>query len=166
MSLSLYEASVGAFVASLNNLDAILAKAEAYATERKFSPDNFVQLRLAPDMHPLSFQIQSVTDRAKLYAARVSGIAAPVWADDEKTFAELRARVQKGLDFLASVPAASIDGQEDKDITLKMRGEEVHVSARDYLVKNATPNVYFHVTTAYNILRNAGVPIGKRDFTG
>ena len=166
MSISLYDASVGVFVTSLTNLDAILAKAEAYATERKFSPDNFVGLRLAPDMHPLSFQIQSATDRAKLYAARVSGVAAPVWADDEKTFAELRARLRKGLDFLATIPRAAVDGAEDKDVTIKVRGEDLHVSARDYLLKNATPNVYFHVTTAYNILRHAGVPIGKRDFTG
>src|SRR4051794_38669397 len=97
MSISLHASSVGVFVRNLTNLQAILDKAEAYAAERKFNPDVLVNSRLAPDMNPLSFQIQAVTDRSKLFVARVIGQTAPSWADDEKTFAEIKARLAKGL---------------------------------------------------------------------
>ena len=166
MPLSFYAASVGVFTRMLSNLDAILAKAEANAAERKFSPDNFVGMRLAPDMHPLAFQIQSATDRPKFFVARVTGEPGPSWPDDEKTFAELKARVQKGLTFLKGVEAGKIDGIEDKLVALKIRGEDVQWPAQKYLLENVYPNFFFHVTTAYDILRHAGVPIGKRDFTG
>jgi len=166
MSISLYAVSAGVFVRLLTNLDAILAKAEANATERKFNPDNFVSTRLAPDMNTFAFQIQAATDRSKLFVARVTGNAAPVWEDNEKTFAEVRARLRKGLDYHQAVKPADLDGLEDKMIPLKIRGEDVQWSALDYLNKNAMPNFYFHVTTAYDILRHGGVPIGKRDFTG
>jgi hypothetical protein len=150
----------------LTNLQSIMAKAEANATERKFSPDNFVGMRLSPDMHPLSFQIQSATDRSKLFLARVSGVAAPSWPDTEKTWVEVKDRLQTGLDFAKSITAAQLDGLDDKLIPLKIRGEDVQWHAQKYLLENALPNFYFHVTTAYNILRHAGVPVGKRDFTG
>lgn len=166
MPLSFYAVSVGTFVRMLTNLDGILAKAEANAAERKFSPDNFVGLRLAPDMNPFAFQIQSATDRSKFFVARVTGEPGPSWPDDEKTFAELRERLQKGLTFLKSVDASKIDGVEDKLIPLKQRGEDVQWPAQKYLLENVYPNFFFHVTTAYDILRHAGVPIGKRDFTG
>jgi hypothetical protein len=166
MPISLYASSVGVFVRMLTNLDAVFAKAEANAADRKFNPDNFVGLRLAPDMHNLAFQIQAATDRSKLFAARVMGQTAPVWEDNEKTFAEVRARLAKGLEYHKGIKPADLDGLEDKMIPLKIRGEDVQWSALDYLLKNATPNFYFHVTTAYDILRHAGVPIGKRDFTG
>ena len=166
MPISLHAISAGVFVRLLTNLDAIFAKAEANAAERKFNPDNFVGLRLAPDMHTLAFQVQAATDRSKLFVARVIGQPAPVWEDNEKTFAEIRARLQKGLDYHKGVKAADLDGLEDKMIPLKMRGEDVQWSAIKYLNENAMPNFYFHVTTAYDILRHAGVPIGKRDFTG
>ena len=166
MSISLYASSIGVFTRMLTNLQAILAKAEAYAADRKFSPDVLASSRLSPDMHPLTFQIQSATDRSKLFAARVAGLTAPAWADDEKTFAEIKARLQKGLDYLAMVQPSQIDGLEEKLIPLKVRGQDVEVTAFDYLNNNALPNFYFHVTTAYAILRHNGVPVGKRDFTG
>jgi uncharacterized protein len=156
MTISFYAASAGVFLRMLNNLDAILAKAEANAAERKFNPDNFVSMRLAPDMNPFAFQIQSATDRSKLFVARVAG----------QTFAEVKARLHKGIDYLKTVSVDQLDGQDDKLIPLKIRGEEVQWPAHKYLLDNALPNFYFHVTTAYDILRHAGVPIGKRDFTG
>jgi hypothetical protein len=165
MTISLHAASAGVFVRMLTNLEGIMAKAEAYATERKFNPDNYAGLRLAPDMLPFSFQIQSATDRAKLFLSRVSGVAAPVWPDTEKTWEEVKTRLRTGLDFAKSITPAQLDGQEDKIIPLKVRGEDVQWPALRYLVDNATPNFYFHCTTAYDILRHAGVPIGKRDFT-
>lgn len=166
MSISLHSASVGVFIRMLENLQAVFAKAEAYAAERKFNPDNFVSLRLAPDMHPLTFQVQSATDRAKLFSARVSGQDAPAWPDQEKSWAEVKARIQTGIDYQKGVAAALIDGQEAKIIALRVHGESVEWSADRYLLQNALPNFYFHVTTAYDLLRAAGVPLGKRDFTG
>lgn len=166
MSISLHASSADVFVRMLTNLEAMFAKAEAYAAERKFNPDNFVGMRLAPDMHPFSFQIQAATDRSKLFLARVAGVAAPSWPDTEKTWEEIRARLRTGLDFAKSITAAQLDGLEDKMIPLKLRGEDVQVPAVKYLNENALPNFYFHATTAYDILRHAGVPLGKRDFTG
>src|SRR3569623_1563800 len=166
MPMTFSTASAGTFVRMLTNLQAVMAKAEANATERKFNPDNFVGLRLAPDMHPFSFQIQSATDRSKLFVARVSGQDAPSWPDTEKTWAEVKERLAKGLDYQKSIKAAQIDGQGAKMIPLKVHGEPVEWSAKEYLNRNALPNIYFHVTTAYDILRHAGVPLGKRDFTG
>ncbi|MEO8756863.1 MAG: DUF1993 domain-containing protein [Devosia sp.] len=166
MPTSFHAASAGVFTRMLTNLQAVFAKAEIYATERKFSPDNFIGLRLAPDMLDLGFQIQAASDRPKLFLARVSGVAAPSWPDTEKTWEELKARLQTGLDFAKSITPAQIDGLDDKLITIKVRGEEVQWPAQKYLLENAMPNFYFHVTTAYDIIRHAGVPVGKRDFTG
>src|SRR6185369_8532297 len=137
MPISLHAISAGVFVRMLTNLQTVMAKAEAYATERKFSPDNYVGLRLAPDMHPLSFQIQSATDRSKLYLARVSGVAAPSWPDTEKTWEETKARLQTGIDFAKSITPAQLDGLEDKMIPLKVRGEDTQWPAIKYLLENA-----------------------------
>ena len=166
MTISLHAASAAVFIRMLSNLQAVMSKAEAYAAERKFSPDNYAGLRLAPDMHSFAFQIQSATDRSKLFLARVSGVTAPVWPDTEKSWEEVKTRLQTGIDFAKSIKPEQIDGLEDKMIPLKIRGEDVQWSAIDYLHKNAVPNFYFHVTTAYDLLRHAGVPVGKRDFTG
>ena len=166
MPMTFSTASAGTFVRMLTNLQAVMAKAEANAAERKFNPDNFVGMRLAPDMHPFSFQIQSATDRAKLFLARVTGATAPSWADTEKTWAEVKARLQTGIDYAKSIDSKLLDGADDKLIPLKIRGEDVQWPAQKYLLENAFPNFYFHVTTAYDILRHAGVPVGKRDFTG
>lgn len=166
MPISLHAASAGVFVRMLANLDGIFAKAELYAAERKFNPDNYPGLRFAPDMHPLAFQVQSATDRSKLFLARVTGQTAPSWPDTEKTWSEMRQRLHAGLEYAKAVTPAQLDGLEDKLITLKVRGEEVQWPAVKYLLENAMPNFYFHVTTAYDLLRHAGVPLGKRDFTG
>src|SRR4051812_19269326 len=114
MPTSFHTASAGVFTRMLTNLQGVLAKAEANATERKFSPDNFVGLRLSPDMHGLAFQIQSATDRSKLFLSRVSGVAAPSWPDTEKTWEEIKARLETGLDFAKSIAPAQIDGLDDK----------------------------------------------------
>ena len=166
MTISLYSASVPVFTRMLNNLTRILDLAEASATERKIKPEVLPGARLAPDMLPLAFQIQSATDRAKFFVARVTGETPPSWADDEKTFDELRARISKALDYIAGFGAERLEGLEEKMVTLKVRGEEVQVPAVEYLFNNVYPNFFFHVTTAYDILRHNGVPIGKRDFVG
>jgi hypothetical protein len=166
MTLSMYAATVPPFTHMLNNLLHILDKAEASAAERKIAPEVLVNARLAPDMYPLSFQIQSATDRAKFTLARLSGQTPPSWSDDEKTIDELRARIRKALDFVAGFQPADVDGTEGKLLTLKVRGEDVTVPAQEHLLQNALPQFYFHVTTAYAILRHNGVPIGKRDYVG
>ena len=162
---SMYAVSVGVFTRMLTNLQAMLEKAEAYASERKFKPDVLVNQRLAPDMLPLSFQIQNATDHAKGAAARLSGRQLPSWPDDEKTFEDLKGRVKKALDYLSTFKPEDIDGTEDKDITLKRNGEDYTLRGEDYLLGRAQMNVWFHVTTAYNILRHNGVPLGKADFS-
>jgi uncharacterized protein len=162
---SMYAVSVGVFTRQLTNLHAMLEKAEAYAAERKFKPDVLVNQRLAPDMLPLVFQVQNATDHAKGAAARLAGRELPSWPDDEKSFEDLKARVKKALDYLATFKPEDIDGSEEKEITLKRNGQDYVLSGQDYLLGRAQQNVWFHVTTAYNILRHNGVPLGKADFT-
>ena len=166
MTISLYSVSVPEFERMLRNLLEIIGKAEANAAERKIKPEVLVASRLAPDMLPLAFQVQSATDRAKLFVARVTGQVAPSWTDNEQTLEELKARLDKALAYLAGVKASDLDGNEDKPVSLKVRGEDVQQPALDYLLLNVMPNFYFHVTTAYDILRHNGVPLGKRDFVG
>lgn len=166
MSISFYSMSIPVFDRMLKNLLAIIEKAEANAVERKIKPEVLANARLAPDMYPLAFQVQSATDRSKFFVARVTGRDAPSWADEEQTLVELKARINKALSYLDAVKPEDLDGSEDKLVALKVRGEEVQVKAQDYLLHNVMPNFYFHVTTAYAILRHNGVPIGKRDFVG
>lgn len=166
MSLSMYAITVPVFTRYLNNLDAILAKAEANATERKIKPEVLASARLAPDMHPLSFQVQSTTDRVKFALARLTGKTPPSWEDNETTLADLRARVKKALDYVATFSEADLAGTEGKQLTLKVRGEDAQVSAIEHITLNAVPQIFFHISAAYAILRHNGVPIGKRDFTG
>ena len=162
---SMYAVSVGVFTRQLTNLHAQLEKAEAYAAERKFKVDVLVNQRLAVDMQPLVFQVQNATDHAKGAAARLSGREVPSWPDDEKSFEDLKARVKKALDYLATFKPEDIDGSEEKPITLKRNGQDYVLSGQDYLLGRAQQNVWFHVTTAYNILRHNGVPLGKADFS-
>jgi hypothetical protein len=162
---SMYAVSVGVFTRQLTNLLAQLEKAEAMATERKFKVETLVNQRLIWDMAPLSFQIQNATDHAKGAAARLTGRELPSWPDDEKTYADLKGRVKKALDYLATFKPEDIDGSEDKVITLKRNGEDYTLSGQDFLLGRAQQNFWFHVTTAYNILRANGVPIGKSDYT-
>lgn len=162
---SMYAVSVGVFSRMLTNLLAMLEKAEAYAAERKFKPDVLVNQRLAPDMLPLAFQIQNATDHAKGAAARLAGRELPSWPDEEKTFDDLKGRVRKALDYLATFKPEDIDGSEDKEIVLKRNNQETVMKGEDFLLGRAQMNVWFHITTAYAILRHNGVPIGKGDFT-
>jgi hypothetical protein len=162
----MYAATVPVLTRMLTNLSAVLEKAEHYASERDFDVDVLVGSRLAPDMRPLSFQIQSATDRAKFAVARLTGRTPPSWPDDETTFADLKARIGKALAYLGEFAEADFEGTDEKQIPIRVRGADTMMAGQDYLLANAYPHFYFHVTTAYDILRHNGVPIGKRDFTG
>ncbi|HEX5749972.1 MAG TPA: DUF1993 domain-containing protein [Archangium sp.] len=165
-SLSMYQASIPVFIRMLGNLSAILEKAVAYATAKKIEPSVLINARLAPDMLPLSFQIQIASDMAKGCAARLAGIDAPSMPDTEKTFPELQERIAKTIAFLQTVNAAQIDGSEERDIVLKMRSGELQFKGQSYLLDFVLPNFYFHITTAYAILRHNGLDVGKTDFLG
>ncbi|MDB5541934.1 MAG: hypothetical protein JWQ89_3661 [Devosia sp.] len=166
MSLSMYAITVPVFTRYLNNLDAFLATAAANAAERKIKPEVLAAARLAPDMHPLTFQVQSSTDRVKFALARLTGRTPPSWEDNEVTLGDLRGRVKKALDYVATFSEADLAGTEDKSVTLKVRGEDTQVPAVEHITLSAVPQIFFHITAAYAILRHNGVPLGKRDFTG
>jgi hypothetical protein len=166
MSFSMYQASVPAFLTMLKNLAAILDKGDAYATEHKIAPEVLINWRLAPDMFPFARQIQIAADFAKGTTARLAGVEVPSYPDEEKTFAELKARVAKTVKFVQGFSAKQIDGSETRDITLTVGGQELRFKGEPYLVHFALPNFYFHATTAYAILRSCGVPLGKREFIG
>lgn len=166
MSLSMYQASVPGFIRILGNLTAILEKAEAYATEKKFDLSVLVNARLAPDMLPLARQIQIASDAAKGCAARLAGVEVPSWADTETTFPELKERIAKTVAFLETFKPEQIDGSEDKTVTLKLRGENTDFKGQPYLLHFVIPNFYFHVGMTYALLRHNGVNIGKMDYLG
>ncbi|MGH6919284.1 MAG: DUF1993 domain-containing protein [Geminicoccaceae bacterium] len=166
MPISMYQASVPAFLQMLNSLSAILGKAEAFAAERKIDPTVLLGYRLAPDMFALTRQVQIATDHAKGCCARLAGVEVPKYADDETTFAGLKARIDKTVAFVQDFKPGDIDGSEGRDITITAGSRELRFKGQQYLVSFALPNFYFHATTAYNILRHCGVPIGKRDFLG
>lgn len=166
MPLSIYQASIPVLIRALENLSAILAKAEAHAEARKIDPAVFIQARLAPDMHGLARQIQLASDSAKGCAARLAGIEIPSYADTEATFPELQARIAKTVAFLRSVTEAQLAGSEDRPITLNMRSREINFTGAGYVFTFVLPNVFFHVTTAYDILRHNGVELGKPDYIG
>jgi len=164
MTLSPYSATVPMLTRQLNSLLGVLTKAEAYAAERKFDVNNFVDARLAPDMNPFKFQVQSASDHSKFIASRLAGKTPPSWPDDEKTFADLKARIQKALDYLATFTEADLAGGDDREITIKVGGQDRTVKGEEYFLNRGLPNFYFHVTMAYAILREGGVPVGKGDF--
>jgi hypothetical protein len=166
MPISMYQASVPAFLQTLNALSAILDKAEAFATERKIDPAVLLGYRLAPDMFPLARQVQIATDQAKGCCARLAGVEIPKYADDETSFADLRARIARTLEFVQGFKAGDIDGSEERDIAITAGTRELRFKGQQYLVSFVLPNFYFHATTAYVILRHCGLPIGKRDFLG
>ena len=166
MSLSMYQASIPVFIKGLSNIAAILHKAAAYAEAKKIDPAVLLNSRLAPDMFPLTRQIQIATDSVKGCAARLAGIEIPSYQDTESSLDEVQARIAKTIAFLQSVSAAQIDGSEQKSVTLKLRGKDVTFTGQDYLLGFVLPNFYFHSTTAYNILRHNGLEIGKTDFLG
>jgi hypothetical protein len=166
MTLSMYEASIPVFQRALTNLSAILAKAAAHAEAKKFDPVVLVNARLAPDMLPLSRQIQIAVDHARGAAARLAGLERPPVADTEATLDELQARIASTLAYIGTFSPAQIDGSEAREITLPLRTGEVKLKGQPYLLHFAFPNFWFHVTTAYAILRHNGVDIGKLDFLG
>ena len=166
MSLSMYRASVPAFVQMLNNLSAILDKAEANAKNRKIDPEVLLNCRLAADMLPFIRQVQIAADLAKGAVARLAGFEVPKHDDTEKTFADLKGRLAKTAAFVQSVQPNDIDGSEDREITLMLGEHTMSFKGQPYLVHFVMPNFYFHCTTAYDILRHCGVELGKRDFIG
>lgn len=166
MSTTMHQASVPAFVQMLTALDGILGKAEAHCAARKIDPAVVAAWRLAPDMFPLSRQVQIACDFAKGATARLAGIEVPSWPDTETTLGELRARIAKTIAYVKGFPAAEIDGSEMRDINLKVGGQPMQFKGAPYLRHFVLPNFYFHATTAYAILRHVGVEVGKRDFIG
>lgn len=166
MNISMYQASAPRFVNMLNNLSAILDKAQAYADAKKIDPTVLTGCRLYPDMLPLTSQVQIACDTAKGAAARLAGVDNPKHEDTERTLAELKGRIAKTIEFIGTVKPAQIDGSEDKQIVLKLGGQEAKFTGMQYLLGFAHPNFYFHVTTAYDILRHNGVDVGKRDYIG
>jgi hypothetical protein len=166
MSLTMYQASIPAFVRMLGNLSAILDKAAVHAEAKKIDPAVFVNARLAPDMFPLSRQVQIATDMVKGCAARLAGIEVPRYEDNETTFAELQARIDKTKAFIQSVNASQIDGSEKRPITLKFGSRELSFLGQPYLLDFVLPNFHFHLSMTYAILRHNGVEIGKKDYVG
>jgi hypothetical protein len=166
MPLTLYQASIPVFIRGFTNLSAVLEKAKAHAEANKVDLSTYVNARLAPDMYPLSGQVQGASDAAKFGAARLAAVTPPSFADTETTFEELQARIAKTLDFLKTVDEAQINARAGGTVTLKVRGKEMNFECEPYLLNFVLPNLFFHLTTAYDILRHQGVPLGKMDYLG
>ena len=165
MPITLSSASLPIFKTTLTNLDHCLAKAQANATARKFDPNVLVGVRLAPDMLPFAAQLRIACDAAKLAVARIGGLEAPKFEDNETTFDELRQRIAKTQAWLATVPSDALDGREDVDITFPVARDKTRtMKGEAYLKHWALPNFFFHVTTAYALLRHNGVDLGKADY--
>jgi len=162
----MYQASTPRFANMLRNLSALIDKAEVHCATKKIDPAALTTYRLYPDMFPFTRQVQIACDTAKGAVARLAGAEIPKFEDTEQTFPELKARIAKTLDFIESVSASKIDGSEEKEVVLAMRSGERRFKGMQYLLGHAYPNFYFHVTTAYAILRHNGVDVGKGDFIG
>jgi hypothetical protein len=166
MSLSIHQLSVGAFTRMLSNLAAILEKAKAHALEQKIEETVYTNARLAPDMLPLSRQVQIATDISKGAAARLSGVEPPAYEDKEQTFDDLIARVKRTIDYMKGLDAKNFEQAATREIVRPVSGEPHKFTGANYLMQFAVPNVFFHAATAYGILRHNGVPLGKGDFLG
>ena len=166
MKISMYQASAPRFANTLRNLSAILDKAQAHAEARKIEPLVLTGSRLYPDMFALARQVQIACDNAKGAAARLAGVEVPKHDDTEQSYAELKARIAKTVAFIETLKPARIDGSEERDISLKLGPREVQWKGMQYLLGFALPNFYFHVVTAYDILRHNGVELAKRDYIG
>lgn len=166
MTISMYQASVPPMIKTLTNLRRLLEKAAMHAETKKIEPSVLVNARLYPDMFPLSRQVQIATDMAKGAASRLASKEVPKYEDNETTFPELVARLDKTIALLETFKPEDINGSEDNTITLPMRDRTLTFKGLPYLLDYALPNIYFHTTTAYAILRHNGVEIGKKDFLG
>jgi hypothetical protein len=166
MTISMYQVSVPVFANVLRNMSVVLDKAAAHAAAKKIDESVFVNARLAPDMFALARQVQIATDIVKGGAARLAGAEVPRWEDNEASFVELQARIAKAIAFVQCFAADQIDGSEARDIDFRLAGREVHFTGLRYLLDFVLPNLYFHASTTYAILRHNGVEIGKMDFLG
>ncbi len=166
MSVSMYQNSVPVMQRLMRNLIAILDKAEAFAAAKKIDADVLPNARLAPDMFPLKRQVQIVSDMSRGASCRLAGVDIPKWEDGEKTLGDLKARLQKTIDFIGNFPPAQFEGSEDRDINLTIGGQPKTLKGHQYLMTHAFPHFNFHIVTTYNILRHNGVEIGKRDYIG
>ncbi|WP_437984371.1 DUF1993 domain-containing protein [Sorangium sp. So ce117] len=166
MTISMYQASVPVLVRMLGNLSVILTKAAAYAEAKKIEPRVLLDARLAPDMLSLTRQVQIASDSAKGCGARLAAVDLPKYEDNEASFDDLQARIAKTVAFLNSLRPEQIDGSEDRDVTIPTRDQPLQFKGLVYLLNFVLPNFYFHVTTAYAILRHNGLEVGKLDFLG
>jgi hypothetical protein len=166
MTISMHQAGVPTIIRALNNLAAILEKAEQHATAKKIEPAVLINSRLFPDMFPLSKQVQIATDIAKGGTARLAQSEPPAFEDNETTFPQLIERTRKTVAYLETLKPAQVDGSEDRTVTWQTRSATKSMQGQPYLLAHVLPNVFFHVTTAYNILRHNGVELGKQDFLG
>ena len=166
MKISMYRASVPTFIRVLENLSGVLDKGTAYAAAKKIEPEVLVNSRLFPDMLPFARQVMIVTDNAKGGASRLAGLEPPKYEDTESTFPELKARINKTIAFLKTFTPDQIDGSEERTINMKVAGKPMTFQGLPYLLNYVLPNMYFHTTTAYNILRHNGVDVGKKDYLG
>ncbi len=163
----LYDLAIAPMLRSLRNLDAIVDKAEAHVgADKNIDPATLIQARLFPNMRPFVFQIRVATDTAKGAVARLTGREIPSWPDDEETLADVHGRLGKAIDYLSGFAPEDFDGAQERPIEMKLGPETVKFTGSSYVSSFVLPNFYFHVTTAYNILRHNGVAIGKRDFLG
>ena len=162
----MYDSSVLILTHFLKGLSAILKKAEAHCVAKKIEPDALLTARLFPDMYHLTRQVQLVTDFAKGMGARLAGVAVPSFPDEERTFEQLQARIVKTIAFLGTLKKEQFEGAATRTVTIKVRGNDMSFPGGEYLAGYAMPNFYFHLATAYNILRHNGVELGKMDFMG
>ncbi len=166
MTISMFQASVPRLINALNNLSHILDKAQAHIDAKKIDASALIQFRLYPDMLNFTRQVQIASDTAKGVIARLAGVEIPAYEDNEQSIADLKARIAKTIAFIQGFKHEQIDGTEDKDIITKRGEKETHYKGMQFLLGHAIPNVYFHTTTAYAILRHNGVEVGKRDYLG
>jgi uncharacterized protein len=166
MPITIYDASIPVLERMLRNLSSILDKAAAHASARKIDPAVLLAMRLSPDMFPLLRQVQTATDFGKAIASRLAGREPPKWDDTEKTFDDLKLRIDRTLKLLSALNSQDLEAAEAREVTVSPGGRQLTFNGADYLFQFSLPNFYFHVTMAYAILRHAGVELGKRDFIG
>jgi len=166
VSISVYDQSIARMIHMLENLDKIVSKAEAYAEANDIEPAALLQTRLFPTMRNFIFQVQVATDVSKGCAARLSGTEPPKWEDDQESFEDVHARIKKALDYLATFKPEQFEGSETLELEIKLGSHMVNFTGQSYLLGFVLPNVYFHVATAYNLMRHNGLDLGKRDFIG